>query len=130
MRAVVIKGFGAEPELVETEVPEPGAGELLVRIHAAGLNPFDWKVADGALDGVVEHAFPFVMGSDGAGVVARIGRGVTDFRPGDRVYGQFMHLPKGQGSYAEHAVVDAAGKVARIPDGLAFTIAAARPRRP
>ena len=127
MRAVVIKGFGAEPELVEAEVPEPGPGELLVRIHAAGLNPFDWKVADGALDGVVEHSFPFVMGSDGAGVVTKVGSGVTGFRPGHRVYGQFMQLPKGQGSYAEYALVDAAGKIATIPDHLPFTLAAALP---
>jgi NADPH:quinone reductase-like Zn-dependent oxidoreductase len=127
MRAVVIKDFGAEPELVEASVPDPGPGELLVRIHAAGLNPFDWKVADGALEGVVEHSFPFVMGSDGAGVVARVGSGVTDFRPGERVYGQFMQLPKGQGSYAEYALVDAAGKVVTIPDHLSFTLAAALP---
>jgi NADPH:quinone reductase-like Zn-dependent oxidoreductase len=127
MRAVVIKGFGAEPELVEAPVPEPGPGELLVRIHAAGLNPFDWKVADGALEGVVEHLFPLVMGSDGAGVVESVGGGVTDFRPGERVYGQFMQLAKGQGSYAEYALVDAAGKVATIPDGLSFTLAAALP---
>ena len=127
MRAVVIKGFGAEPELVETPVPEPGPGELLVRIHAAALNPFDWKVADGALDGVVEHLFPFVMGSDGAGVVVGVGSGVTEFQPGERVYGQFMQLPKGQGSYAEYALVDAAGKVAAIPDHLSFSLAAALP---
>jgi NADPH:quinone reductase-like Zn-dependent oxidoreductase len=127
MRAVVIKGFGAEPELVEQPVPEPGPGELLIRIQAAGMNPFDWKVADGALDGAVEHSFPFVMGSDGAGVVVRTGPGVTDFQPGERVYGQFMDLPKGRGSYAEHVLVDAAGKVARMPDGMAFTLAAALP---
>jgi len=127
MRAVVIKGFGAEPELVDAPVPEPGPGELLVRIHAAGMNPFDWKVAGGALDGVVEHAFPFVMGSDGAGVVAEVGPGVTVFRRGDRIYGQFMQLPTGQGSYAEYAVVDAAGKIGRIPDSLAFIVAAALP---
>lgn len=127
MRAVVIKGFGAEPELVEISVPEPGPGELLVRIHAAGVNPFDWKVADGALEGVVEHVFPFVMGSDGAGVVESVGSGVADFRPGQRVYGQFMQLPKGQGSYAEYVLVDAVGKIATIPDRLSFTLAAALP---
>ncbi|HEY8718558.1 NADP-dependent oxidoreductase [Pengzhenrongella sp.] len=127
MRAVVIKGFGAEPELVEIPVPEPEPGELLIRIHAAGLNPFDWKVADGALDGMVEHAFPFVMGSDGAGVVTAVGSDVTDFHPGDRVYGQFMGLPRGQGSFAEYVVVAETGKVARIPDGVPFTVAAALP---
>lgn len=127
MRAVVIKGFRSEPELVEVPVPVPGPDEILVRIHAAGLNPFDWKVADGALEGAVEHSFPLVMGSDGAGMVTAVGTGVTDFRAGDRVYGQFMKLSKGRGSYAEYALGDADGKVATIPDHLSFTLAAALP---
>ncbi|WP_211754689.1 NADP-dependent oxidoreductase [Nocardioides gansuensis] len=108
-------------------MPEPGPDEILVRIHAAGLNPFDWKVADGALEGAVEHSFPLVMGSDGAGVVTAVGSGVTAFRPGDRVYGQFMKLSKGRGSHAEYALGDADGKVATIPDHLSFTLAAALP---
>lgn len=58
MKAVVITDFGAEPKLADLPVPEPGPGELLVRMHAAALNPFDWKVAGGALKGVVSHAFP------------------------------------------------------------------------
>ena len=127
MRAVVIPGFGSEPEVVDLPVPEPGPGEILVRIHAAGMNPFDWKVADGALKGVVEHKFPLVMGSDGAGVVEAVGGGVANFRPGDRVYGQFMKVALGRGSYAEHTVAPADGKLALIPDGLSFTVAAALP---
>jgi NADPH:quinone reductase-like Zn-dependent oxidoreductase len=126
MKAVVIPGFGEEPELVDRPVPEPGPGEVLVRIHAAGMNPFDWKVAEGALKGVVAHAFPVVMGSDGAGVVEEVGAEVDGFRPGDRVYGQFMKVAFGHGSYAEHAVT-AEGKLARIPDALSFVVAAALP---
>jgi NADPH:quinone reductase-like Zn-dependent oxidoreductase len=127
MRAVVITALGTEPELAEMRVDEPGPGELLVRLRAAGVNPFDWKVADGALEGVVEHRLPFVMGSDGAGVVVEVGAGVTRFRPGDRVYGQFMRLPDGQGSYAEYTLVAEDGKLGPIPDDLSFTIAAALP---
>jgi NADPH:quinone reductase-like Zn-dependent oxidoreductase len=127
MRAVVVEEFRAEPELVELRIPEPGPGEMLVRIHAAGLNPFDWKVADGALDGVVDHAFPLVLGSDGAGVVEQVGPDVADFRPGDRVFGQFMRLPHGQGSYADYALVAVDDKVAAIPETLAFNLAAALP---
>ena len=127
MKAVIVTDFGAQPTLADLPTPDPGPGELLIRLRAAGLNPFDWKVADGALKGVVEHAFPFIMGSDGAGVVERIGRGVTGFRPGDTVYGQFMHLPTGQGSYAEYALVAEDGKVARIPESLPFAVAAALP---
>ena len=127
MRAVVIPGFGIDPEVVDLPVPEPGPGDVLVRVHAAGMNPFDWKVIDGALKGVVEHKFPVVMGSDGAGVVEAVGAEVTRFRPGDRVYGQFMKLALGVGSYAEHTVAPADGKLALIPEGLSFVVAAALP---
>ncbi len=127
MKAVVITDFGVEPQFVDLPVPEPGPREVLVRLHAAALNPFDWKVADGALKGAVEHSFPLVMGSDGAGVVERIGSEVIHFRPGDTVYGQFMRLPTGQGSYAEYAVAAEDGTIARMPDTLPFPVAAALP---
>ena len=58
MKAVVITDFGAEPLLTDLPVPEPGPREVLVRLRAAALNPFDWKVADGALKGAVEHILP------------------------------------------------------------------------
>jgi NADPH:quinone reductase-like Zn-dependent oxidoreductase len=127
VRAVVIPGFGIQPEVVDLPVPELGPGDVLVRVRAAGMNPFDWKVIDGALEGVVEHRFPVVMGSDGAGVVEAVGADVTRFRPGDRVYGQFMKVALGVGSYAEYTVGRADAKLARIPDGLSFTVAAALP---
>jgi NADPH:quinone reductase-like Zn-dependent oxidoreductase len=127
MRAVVVTDFRTEPVLVDLPVPEPGPGEILIRLHAAGVNPFDWKVIDGALEGVVPHAFPLVLGSDGAGVVERAGAGATRFRPGDRVYGQFMRLEEGHGSYGEYTVGAEDGKIARIPDDLSFAVAAALP---
>jgi NADPH:quinone reductase-like Zn-dependent oxidoreductase len=127
MRAVVIPGFDIDPVLAERAVPVPGPDEVLVRMHAAGMNPFDWKVAEGALKGVVEHPFPLVMGSDGAGVVEAVGAEVVRFRPGDRVYGQFMRIERGIGSYAEYAVAPADGKLALVPDGLSFSVAAALP---
>ncbi|GAA3442683.1 NADP-dependent oxidoreductase [Planomonospora venezuelensis] len=127
MKAVIVTDFGAEPELADLPVPEPGEGEFLVRIHAAGLNPFDWKVAGGALRDKVPHAFPFTMGSDAAGTVERVGPGVTAFHPGDRVFGQFLRLPAGLGAFAEYALAEQSGKVARIPDSLPYTLAAALP---
>lgn len=127
MQAVVVSEFGAEPRLAQLPVPEPGPTELLVRIHAAGLNPSDWKVADGALRDVVPHTFPLVMGSDGAGVVEKAGSRVTRFRAGDRVFGQFMHVQRGLGSYAEYSVADQDGAIATIPDGVPFPVAASLP---
>jgi NADPH:quinone reductase-like Zn-dependent oxidoreductase len=127
VRAVVIPGFGVEPELADLPVPSPGPDEILVRVHAAGMNPFDWKVVDGALKGVVDHPFPVVMGSDGAGVVEAVGTAVERFRPGDRVYGQFMKVARGLGSYAEYTLAPDAGKLALVPEDLPLTVAAALP---
>jgi NADPH:quinone reductase-like Zn-dependent oxidoreductase len=124
MRAAVFQGFGREPEVVELPAPVPGPGEVLVRISAAGMNPFDWKVGEGALRGVVEHPWPVVIGSDGAGVVEAVGPDVTEFAPGDRVYGQFLDVARGIGSYAELSVAPT-GKLAPLPDGLPFAVAAA-----
>src|SRR4051812_41391717 len=72
MRAVVIDEFGGEPRVADIAQPAPAAGEVIVRMHAAALNPFDWKVIDGALRGSVEHRFPLTLGSDGAGVVSEV----------------------------------------------------------
>src|SRR3954449_1938491 len=101
MRAVTVAGFGATPEVTDRPVPEPGPGEVLVRLTAAGLNPFDWKVIDGALTDV---AFPLIIGTDGAGTVERVGADVSGFRPGDAVFGQFSRAREGRGSYAEFGV--------------------------
>jgi NADPH:quinone reductase-like Zn-dependent oxidoreductase len=127
VRAVVLRDFGADPEVTDLPEPDPGRDELVVRLRAAGMNPFDWKVGDGALKGVVDHAFPLVMGSDGAGVVEQVGADVRDLTPGDRVYGQFMKVALGRGSYAERVLAPADGKLARIPEGLSFEVAAALP---
>ncbi|MCO5998339.1 NADP-dependent oxidoreductase [Actinoallomurus rhizosphaericola] len=115
--------FRAEPELTEQPVPEPGPGEVLVRMNAAGLNPFDWKVIDGAIPDTV---FPLIVGTDGAGTVERVGEGVTGVRPGDPVFGQFGDPRRGLGSYAERAVAreDA---IAPPPRTIALSEAAAVP---
>ena len=126
MRAVIATDFNTEPELAELPVPEPGPGEVLVRLEAAGVNPFDWKVVDGAMRGQVDHAFPIVLGSDGAGVVELVGPGVTAVEPGERVFGQFMDVKRGRGSYAEFAAAPV-GKLAHLPTTLPFDVAAALP---
>ncbi|KAA2266519.1 NADP-dependent oxidoreductase [Solihabitans fulvus] len=111
---------------MELPRPEPGLGEVLVRLHAAGVNPFDWKVVDGILKDVVPHGFPLVVGMDGAGEVIEVGRGITRFQPGDAVYGQFMRLPQGGGSYAEFAVADESA-IALAPRSVGPAEAAAIP---
>ncbi len=106
--------------------PIAGPGELLVAITAAGMNPFDAKVLEGILK-ERPHKFPLVAGVDAAGVVDAVGPGVERFRPGDRIYGQFLHTPVGRGTYAEYTTVPENVGVARIPDGLSDIQAAAIP---
>ncbi|MGV9279903.1 NADP-dependent oxidoreductase [Streptomyces sp. NPDC003730] len=125
MRAVVVERWGGPEELVEREVerPEPGLNEVLVRVHAAGVNPVDWKTrASGALIGW--DAVPAV-GWDVSGTVEAVGPGVGLFRPGDEVFGM-PRFPRQAGAYAEY-IVAPARHLARKPAGLTHTEAAALP---
>ena len=85
MKAVAVVEQGAPARLVELPKPEPGPGQLLVRMQAAGLNPFDGKKASGRYG---DLALPFVAGTDGAGIVEAVGPGVTKFSVGERVFGR------------------------------------------
>lgn len=127
MRAIAVSEYGATPSLIEVDRPEPGPGEILVRLVAAGMNPFDWKVADGALKGVVEARFPLILGQDGAGVVEAVGEGVDRFRPGEQVYGSFSGIPQGLGSYADFTLAPQDGPVATMPQKMVYSQAAAVP---
>jgi NADPH:quinone reductase-like Zn-dependent oxidoreductase len=123
MRAVTVSGVGAAPEVTDRPVPEPGRGEVLVRLTAAGLNPFDWKVIDGAIK---DASFPLIVGTDGAGTVERVGADVTGFQPDDAVFGQFSEARQGRGSYAELAVAPH-NTIAAAPRTVALSEAAALP---
>ncbi len=87
MRAIAEDEFNGPISLRDLPVPEIGANEVLIRVRAAGVNPFDWKVADGALKDEMEHRFPLILGFDAAGVVERVGDEVGDLAAGDGVYG-------------------------------------------
>jgi NADPH:quinone reductase-like Zn-dependent oxidoreductase len=127
MRAIAIESFGAPARTVEVPRPQPAAGEILVRVSAAGVNPYDWKIADGALQGTMPHVFPLVLGIDAAGVVEALGEGTGRFRVGDRVFGQFLHSPVGVGTYAEYATVPESIAVSKIPPSISPEEAAALP---
>ncbi|MFD8086398.1 NADP-dependent oxidoreductase [Kitasatospora sp. NPDC059722] len=110
--------------LVETVRPEPARGEVLVRVHAAGVNPADWKTRErGLLSTGVKP--PFTLGWDVSGVVAGVGAGVTLFRPGDEVYGM-PRFPDPAGAYAEY-VTAPARHFARRPANLTHVEAGALP---
>lgn len=127
MRAAVVQSFGAKVELAEIPRPLPEKGQILVRILAAAVNPFDWKVADGILKGKAPHVFPLVLGNDAAGIVEACGEDVHQFAVGDTVFGQFLHMPLGEGPYAEYARVPATNLLMRLPEGLDIHQAAALP---
>ena len=126
MKAVAIDGYGGSERLRLRELPEPqpAAGEVLVRVRAAGVNPVDWKVCEGRLWPLLRLRFPYIPGTDIAGEVVAAGRGVARLKPGDRVFG-FTSVKRG-GGYAELAVADEA-TLAPIPEALSFTAAAALP---
>ncbi|HWF26784.1 MAG TPA: NADP-dependent oxidoreductase [Mycobacterium sp.] len=108
------------------EVPEPtaGDGEVLIRVHAAGLNPVDYKTRDGVTRLFWRYDLPAVAGNELAGVVAAIGAGVTRFAVGDRVYARVDHHK--MGAFATYSVV-AEGMAAKMPESLDFEEAAALP---
>src|SRR4051794_29075402 len=126
MRAAVAERFGA-PEVLairELPIPRPGPGQLLVRVHAAGVNPVDASNrADGAWAGLEA---PFVVGSDASGVVQAVGDGVTGFAPGDAVFSFSPFLGNRAGSCAEYQAIDAAFAAAK-PARLSHSQAAAIP---
>ncbi len=127
MKAVAVKTFNAIPQLQDLQEPVVKDGHLKIKIAAAGLNPFDWKTIDGILKDHMPHVFPLIIGADMAGVVVETGAGVTRFKTGDKVYGQVLHAPVGEGSYAEFVVVPETVPISKAPENIPLTDAAAAP---
>lgn len=126
MRALVLSRYGG-PEctaLADVPQPSPQADEMLVRVHAAGLNPLDFKTRAGGLKIIRNYPLPIVMGNEFSGVVDAVGPGVTRFAKGDRV---FARVDKDiMGAFAEYAVIHQ-DHAARMPASLDFPSAAAVP---
>jgi NADPH2:quinone reductase len=115
MKAIVVHEFGP-PEVMKLEEitpPKPGPGQVLVRVNAAGVNPADTYMRNGAY--AIKPPLPYTPGFDGAGVVEAIGVGVTKVTPGDRVY-----LARSvSGTYAEFSLA-LEGQVYKLPDRISF----------
>ena len=124
MRAIAIKSFDSGPQLVDLPVPQPGPGEVLVRVRRSSLNGFDVFVASGQAQGMMEHRFPAVLGKDFAGTVEVVGDGVSTV-VGDEVFGVLMRSYVGDGTFAEYVVVPESIGLAKIPAGLDVSIAGA-----
>src|SRR5437870_12818891 len=126
MRAAYIEQTGP-PEVIqvgELPRPEPGPGQVLVRVHAAALNPIDLYIRSGLI--AMPLSFPYIIACDLAGTVEQVGRQCTQFRPGDRVWGSNQGLLGRQGVASELAVVDEEWLYptpARLPDDEAAAVA-------
>jgi NADPH:quinone reductase-like Zn-dependent oxidoreductase len=126
MRALVLSRYGGPEHTALSDVPQPSprTGELLVRVHAAGLNPVDFKTRAGVLKIIRDYPLPIVMGNELSGVVEAVGPGVMRFARGDRI---FARVDKDiMGAFAEYAVVHE-DHMARMPRSLDFPAAAAVP---
>lgn len=135
MKAVRQHAFGGPDVLVYEDAPRPvlQSGEVLVRVHAVGLNPPDWYLREGYRmlppEWQPQIAFPLILGTDISGVVAAVAGDVRDFAPGDAVYAM-VRFPKGLAggsrAYADYVAVPAA-ELALKPRGIDHAHAAAAP---
>ncbi|WP_378134061.1 zinc-dependent alcohol dehydrogenase family protein [Chelatococcus sp. GCM10030263] len=125
MKAALLEIYGGPFRITDIARPQPGEGQVLVRIHASGVNPLDTKIRAGVADHA-RHPLPAILGMDLAGTVASLGPGITRFHVGDEVYGMTGGVGGHQGSLAEYAAVDA-DLLALKPAGLTMREAAALP---
>jgi len=126
MKAALIQRYGNNDRVKVTDIAVPimGPTDLLVRVHAASVNPLDTKTRDGKLKALLKYRFPLVLGNDLSGVVADVGAQVTRFKKGDAVYAR---LDKDRiGAFADYAVVRE-GAAALKPANVTFEEAASLP---
>jgi len=124
MKALAIRRYKAPMEMMELPRPEPGPGDLLVRVRAASVNPVDYKIRDGVVKVLIPYSFPLILGNDLAGDVEAVGPGVTKFKVGDAIYSR---LDKDRiGAIAEYALVRESA-AAKKPARLDYVQAASLP---
>jgi len=125
MKAMVIDRYGKVPmRLAEVPTPEIGEYEVLAEIHAASINPVDFKIRDGKVKMLLKYKMPLILGNDFSGVVAKVGAKVTRFKVGDEVYGR--PRKSNIGTFAEYIAVHE-DDIALKPKNLTFEEAASIP---
>jgi NADPH:quinone reductase-like Zn-dependent oxidoreductase len=122
MKAVVLHEYGGPDKLLYEDFPDPvaGDGQVLVRVAASSVNPIDYKMRSGAAKDRFPLELPAILGRDISGIVREVGKGVSGFKPGDKV------MTLGNKAYAELAVVEAKD-LALVPEKLDLVKAAALP---
>ncbi|MEU8797413.1 NADP-dependent oxidoreductase [Spirillospora sp. NPDC048819] len=129
MRAATYDAFAADNSRLKVgDVPEPkvGPGQVLIEVRAAGVNPVDWKIMAGGLDGMMDAVFPVIPGWDVAGIVRGLGPDTPEFAPGDEVMSYARKDVVGAGTFAEYVTVSA-DDVARKPAALNWNEAGGLP---
>ncbi len=123
INAIQVHNYGDADQLKLEQIPqpEPQENEVLVRLYAAGVNPVDWKIRSGGLKDFMPMTLPYVPGADLAGVVEKVGRGVTEWQPGQEVFGRGS-----QGTYTQYAIAPAHA-LALKPRSLSYEEAATIP---
>ena len=103
MKAAQIQAWGSidNIKIESVNVPTPNENEVLIEVVAAGVNPIDWKVIEGYFSSFMENCFPFSLGWDVSGKVVGLGKGVTQFKEGDEVFG-LIRFPQPAGTFAEY----------------------------
>lgn len=128
MKAIRINKYGGSEVLKINNITKPqlAKNQVLVRVYAAGINPFDVKLCQGLYKDLIPLQFPVTLGGDFAGIVIEVEASVTDFKEGDKVYGQAIVLGGGSGGWAEFAAANAKG-IAKKPQKTNFIESAALP---
>ena len=126
MKALVFKRYNRADQIAFADIPRPmpGQDEILVQVHAVGLNPIDYMIPKGTFKPILRFQLPATLGSDLAGVVVEVGSRVTRFKPGDAVFASIFDL--GRGALAEFALVPESAAALK-PDNLDFVQAASIP---
>ncbi|TBA89168.1 NADP-dependent oxidoreductase [Rhizobium ruizarguesonis] len=119
MKAALLKSYGDvdQFEIGDIPTPKPGPGEILIKIEASAVNPFDLILRQGFMAKFIPLPLPAVLGGDAAGTISVLGDGVTGFAVSDRVVADFA--ANGKGAHAEYGVLPATS-VAKLPAGLSF----------
>ncbi|SEK72920.1 NADPH:quinone reductase [Carnobacterium iners] len=126
MKAIVIENYGGKEQLKETQIENPKANEkqVVVEVKATSINPIDWKLREGYLQQMMDWPFPIILGWDVAGIISEVGKEVTEWKVGDKVFARPDTTRFG--TYAEFTVVDQ-HLLAEIPANISFEEAAAVP---
>ncbi len=126
MKAVRLHAYGDSSVLryEDADIPKPGEDDVLVKVHAAGVNPVDWKVRAGYLQSMIPYDLPLIPGWDVAGEIVAMGEHITDWKIGDAIYSR-PDIAR-QGSYAEYVAVRAS-EISKKPASLDWLHAAAVP---